>query len=548
MTFVEDKNLLGDTQSAFRKGRRCEDHIFTLKGICSLRKSKKLKTYLGFIDVSKAFDTVDRDTLFNHIWDNGIQGKAWRLVHTLYKRVDNKVIFGDFQSETYEVFNGVKQGCILSPCLFNLVMQDLQKMLIKCKGVNVGEHRVTGLFYADDVVLTGSDEKDLQEMLNTAAQFADKWGLKFNSKKSQIMITGKRISGRMWQLGDSLLSETKTYKYLGVLMNRYVKDSDHVKQLLETKAKKQSSYIRYTLANHLDVNRVEFGNTLWNKAMLPSLSHAAAVWFDETVTSQTILSRAQYNCAKAVLKIKSMPAKSATLAELGWLPIREELAIKRISYFSHLNNMNDDRLTKSVLNELKVLYQSDIATPFQYLRNIQATYNEYGMDHLFNCHGDHPISVFKDAVRSHHLETFARKVSEQPSLRLYRNVKNVPECSNYLLSYKNNFKATQLKFKLRVGVGGLGEDIYRQHRGDGLCKICNSFESMKHFIFHCQAYNIERQVMLLNIKMNVSDCDFSMFIQDLDYATCLLLGEHDDAYNTAFLAFIQKAWQRRNDS
>ncbi|MCP3928957.1 MAG: reverse transcriptase family protein, partial [Bacteroidetes bacterium] len=108
MSFLESNGKLGDLQGAFRKNRRCEDQIFNLKGICSIRKSNKKKTYLGFLDVSKAFDTVDRMSLFNHLWHTGIQGKAWKMIKLLYNRV-------------FQVTNGVKQGCILSPCLFNLV-------------------------------------------------------------------------------------------------------------------------------------------------------------------------------------------------------------------------------------------------------------------------------------------------------------------------------------------------------------------------------------------------------------------------------------------
>ena len=58
MTFLEDKNVLGEIQGAFIKNRRPEDHLLTLNGICSQRKSSKLKTYIAFLDLSKAFDRV----------------------------------------------------------------------------------------------------------------------------------------------------------------------------------------------------------------------------------------------------------------------------------------------------------------------------------------------------------------------------------------------------------------------------------------------------------------------------------------------------------
>ena len=104
--------------------------MLTIRHFRHNRRSKGKKTFLGFLDVSKAFDTIDRDRLFTYLWDKGnIQGKAWQMIHMLYKHVDNKVIFGKYESELYEVINGVKQGCISSPCLFNLAMTDLRNML-----------------------------------------------------------------------------------------------------------------------------------------------------------------------------------------------------------------------------------------------------------------------------------------------------------------------------------------------------------------------------------------------------------------------------------
>ena len=64
MLYIENNQIPEDIQGAFLKGRHCEDHIFTLKGICSIRKSKKQKTHLAFLDLSKAFDSVERELLF----------------------------------------------------------------------------------------------------------------------------------------------------------------------------------------------------------------------------------------------------------------------------------------------------------------------------------------------------------------------------------------------------------------------------------------------------------------------------------------------------
>lgn len=193
--------------------------MFTLKGVCAIRRSKQKKTYLAFMDISKAFDTINRSMLFYHIYVNGIQGKAFQMIKMLYEKVDNKVIFGSIESDIYQVNTGVKQGCVLSPCLFNLVMVDLEKMLHGVGGVDVGSFCLNGLFYADDIVLFGENERGLLDMLDIADSFAKKWGLTFSEKKSKILIIGKKCSDKLWPMGDKLLQETSSYKYLGVLIN-----------------------------------------------------------------------------------------------------------------------------------------------------------------------------------------------------------------------------------------------------------------------------------------------------------------------------------------
>ena len=63
------------------------------------------------------------------LWRNGVQEKVWRLLNELYSTVSNKVVLRDLESEWFNKDNGVKQGCILSPSLFSVMMKDLTDML-----------------------------------------------------------------------------------------------------------------------------------------------------------------------------------------------------------------------------------------------------------------------------------------------------------------------------------------------------------------------------------------------------------------------------------
>jgi hypothetical protein len=115
---LEGNAIIGEVQGAFRKDKRIEDHIFTLQGLCSVRKFKNRKTYLAFLDLSKAFDRVWRDGMFYLLWKSGIQCKCWKLLRSLYSHVSNKLLFGDFKSEFFDQDFGLKQGCVLFQLCF----------------------------------------------------------------------------------------------------------------------------------------------------------------------------------------------------------------------------------------------------------------------------------------------------------------------------------------------------------------------------------------------------------------------------------------------
>ena len=93
------------------------------------------------------------------------------------------------------------------PCLFNLIMQDLGDMLSTGDKVTVGDQTLNSFFYTDDVVLISESEVGLLNLLQTANSFAKMWGMQFSEKKSQILITGKWISNKQWQIVELNLAE-----------------------------------------------------------------------------------------------------------------------------------------------------------------------------------------------------------------------------------------------------------------------------------------------------------------------------------------------------
>ena len=192
-------------------------------------------------------------------------------------------LFGDIETDFFNVDEGVKQGCSLSPVLFYVFIHEFTK-LIKSHDLGVKIHDVCigSLFWADDVVLIANDEDELNSMLNIAAQFSKDYKLSFNYDKSNVLIVGQRIDiSKKWNLGDSVISEVDTYKYLGVQISRSLSDPNHVDDVIK-KGNRLLVYIKSIINNVDDFNRVYYGDTLWRTvALRNAINYACSVWVTE---------------------------------------------------------------------------------------------------------------------------------------------------------------------------------------------------------------------------------------------------------------------------
>ena len=155
-SWIENNSILCDEQDGFRKNRSTMDHISNLVYVDLLetRIKKKRDTFAAFIDFSKAYDRVDRTLLWGKLIKLGISGRMLKALKSLYNEVKCAVRINGQISDWFDVKIGLKQGCILSPLLFNIFINDLAQTVnnLEC-GASYGEGDVSILLYADDIVL-----------------------------------------------------------------------------------------------------------------------------------------------------------------------------------------------------------------------------------------------------------------------------------------------------------------------------------------------------------------------------------------------------------
>lgn len=159
--WLDENEKIVDEQNGFRKKRSTVDHISSLFSIIESRIKKKQSTFAAFIDFRKAYDCVNRTISFEKLNNIGVKGKMY--IQPIYSNVSCCVKVNENFSDWFNVNLGLRQGCILSPILFNCFINDLA---IKIKALGMGidiedGEKLSILLFADDIVLLASNERDL---------------------------------------------------------------------------------------------------------------------------------------------------------------------------------------------------------------------------------------------------------------------------------------------------------------------------------------------------------------------------------------------------
>lgn len=212
------ENILGEDQYGFRKDKGTREPILALRMIIAKRLQKNKNTYIAFIDLEKAFDRVDWNKLFSILKKIGISFKDRRIIHSLYKNQTVIIKSGETEKEA-KIRQGVRQGCALSPVLFNIYMEDALRKVREQKkiGIKFGNKTIDMLRFADDMAALAETKKELEEFLNTLNKVLNEdYNMKINLDKTKIMVsTIKERAKCKVKIGNTILEEVKEYCYLG---------------------------------------------------------------------------------------------------------------------------------------------------------------------------------------------------------------------------------------------------------------------------------------------------------------------------------------------
>ncbi len=161
-----------DNQFGFKAKHGTDLCIYALKEIVNKYRDKNSSVFMCFIDASKSFDRVNHAKLFFKMRQRGVPEYIVRILAYWYAHQLMRVKWGNKVSAPFGVSNGVRQGGILSPILFNLYMDELSERLNVCKtGCMIGNTLVNHIMYADDLVVFSPSSAGLQQLLNLCSDY-----------------------------------------------------------------------------------------------------------------------------------------------------------------------------------------------------------------------------------------------------------------------------------------------------------------------------------------------------------------------------------------
>ena len=430
---------------------------------------------------------------------------------------------------------GVKQGDVLSPNLFNLYINDLPSIF---EGDNdspriSGDDYVHCLLYADDLILLSLSEQGLQSKINKLHKYCRSWSLTVNAKKTQVMKMSKfskELPKTSIFIGEVKLEWTKTYKYLGVVLD-CTGDFTSSSENLCARGWKAVFKIKSALKS-IDINP-KLSLDMFDTLVKPIVCYSSEIWgalntlyctkskpklWEKIEKLPVEIFQLKY--CKGLLGVHKKSQNAAVMGELGRYPLFIVIMKTMLKYIRHLDDVKDCRPL------LKAAIRTDekLANGKSWRKNIEKIVNLFGFStrgNLTDSYIDKIITSMKQSYEMHWRCSLGDKKSEDGRLYIYRQIK-----SNFIfepyLKQVSNFKFRRALTKMRISSTNLEVETGRYanktkneefiERSKRFCTICkekglNLIGDESHAVLSCQNFEAQRKKVLDVIKNEVPNFD-----------------------------------------
>ena len=507
--FLESSGTIGDEQAGFRAGFSTVDHIFVLRNIIQLYTQQKKRLYCAFIDYKKAFDLVDRCSLWLKLISVGINGKVLRVIYNMYQNAKSCVRVGGSLSDFFPCNTGVRQGENLSPVLFAIYLNDFDLTINKqFKGLSslselMREHlsdddveyfiKVCSLLYADDTIVLAESASELQDALNAVHTYCENWNLAVNTSKTKIMIfsRGRVKKAPRFTYGPDCLEVVSEYVYLGTLFSSNSSMKPAVMRQID-QARRALFKLR-SMTHALGLS-VEMQCELYDKLVAPVLLYGSEVW---GLRYAEAIEKFERKFLKAALKVNKFTANCMAFGELGRHRARVAIQMRLVNFWMRIEKGKQSKLS-CILYHLMAKLSKDNLFHFDWIDDVKHTLVTSGFSYIWDCAQTEDASVIKSIqqrLNDMEAQQWHTEVSENSLCTNYKLIKEKHEAEPYLSKVSDNARVIMTRF--RCGNHNLPVTVSRRKHSSEPCPICplctkNCPGDEYHYVLECPYFAEER--------------------------------------------------------
>ena len=215
------EKIIAEEQAGFRAGRSTTEQIFNLRIICEKYQDHQKDLFHIFIDFKKAFDRVWHEALWATMALYNINANLINTIKNLYSKASSAVYMNNNIGEWFRTTVGVRQGCLLSPTLFNIFLERImtEAMENHIGSVSVGGRNINDLRFADDIDGLAGEEDEFRNLVKCFDEKSRAAGMEISAEKTKVMTNKSEGLSSEIMVNGSKLEVVKSFKYLGATVS-----------------------------------------------------------------------------------------------------------------------------------------------------------------------------------------------------------------------------------------------------------------------------------------------------------------------------------------